>query len=262
MNKLVNLSKKILVIASATAVLSACGTGVNASRPQYTTAIEFSLATTGTLENQTAAPSIGEEIAIIHTNYGDISLRFFPDAAPLAVENFLTHARNGYYDGVIFHRIIPNFMIQGGDPTGTGMGGESIWGHNFEDEVSVSYRHIVGALSMANAGPSTNGSQFFIVQNNQLDPNVEAELNFLLDMQDEVAFEDGSGIIADVWPADVLEFYLNHGGTPHLDLRHTVFGQVFYGMNVVDVIAQVETNSSDRPVNDVIINSITVTIFE
>lgn len=105
----------------------------------------------------------------IKTTHGDMTFKLFEKDIPKAVENFLTHAKNGYYKGIIFHRVIKDFMIQGGDPTGTGMGGESIWGRSFEDEFSMDYFHFYGALSMANAGPNTNGSQFFIVQNSHVD---------------------------------------------------------------------------------------------
>ena len=97
----------------------------------------------------------GDVIATIKTNFGSIRVKMLPEAAPKAVENFLTHARNGYYNGIIFHRVINDFMIQGGDPTGTGMGGESIWGDPFEDEFTPDARNFRGALSMANAGPGT-----------------------------------------------------------------------------------------------------------
>ena len=100
--------------------------------------------------------------AVIKTNMGDMSFELFPQAAPKAVENFVRHSENGYYNGLIFHRVIKDFMIQGGDPTGTGMGGESVFGGSFEDEFSIDARNYYGALSMANAGPNTNGSQFFI----------------------------------------------------------------------------------------------------
>ncbi|KAH8675344.1 hypothetical protein BX600DRAFT_409418 [Xylariales sp. PMI_506] len=100
--------------------------------------------------------------AIIHTTYGDIRIRLFPDAAPKAVENFVTHSKRGYYNNTIFHRVIPKFMIQGGDPLGDGTGGESIWGREFEDEFSTLKHDKPYTVSMANAGPNTNGSQFFI----------------------------------------------------------------------------------------------------
>lgn len=102
--------------------------------------------------------------ATIKTNKGDMKFNLYDDLAPKTVENFVTHAKNGYYDGLIFHRVIKDFMIQGGDPTGTGCGGESIWGTPFQDEFNLDARNYYGALSMANSGPNTNGSQFFIVQ--------------------------------------------------------------------------------------------------
>jgi len=199
------------------------------------------------LERQIAMPAEGEEIAIITTNFGVIRLRLFPEHAPLAVENFVTHANDGFYDGVIFHRIIPNFMIQGGDPTGTGRGGGSIWGHPFECQTTPNLAHIRGALSMANAGANTNGSQFFIVDNTRL-----AQQNRAL-----VEANPGERFLP-----EFVAHYLEHGGTPHLDGGHTVFGQVFDGMDVVDEIARVRTGDGNRPVNDVVIESIRIENFQ
>ena len=111
----------------------------------------------------TSLASAADKIIIVHTNQGDIRLRLFPDVAPKACENFERLVKDGYYNDVIFHRVIPNFMIQGGDPTGTGMGGTSVWSVPFEDEISSKVRFDrPGLLAMANAGPNTNGSQFFI----------------------------------------------------------------------------------------------------
>src|SRR5579863_2099273 len=145
--------------------------------------------------------------ATMHTTLGDITVELFDDDAPKTVDNFVSLARKGFYDGVIFHRVIPDFMVQGGDPTGTGSGGP---GYTFEDEFN---EHPVarGALAMANAGPNTNGSQFFIVT------------------------------------ADAC---------PWLDGKHTVFGQVTSGMDVVDAIEQVETGPGDRPREDVVIERV------
>lgn len=193
--------------------------------------------------NQLDKPQIGEQIAVMHTNHGDISLRLFPEQAPKAVENFVTHAKNGYYDGLIFHRVIKDFMIQGGDPTGTGCGGESIWGTPFKDEFSPALHNIRGALSMANAGPGTNGSQFFIVQASSVHPGLLSQMQEL----------------RDYFPEEAETAYRENGGTPHLDYHHTVFGQVFEGMDVVDAIASVTTNHSDKPLEDVTILSIDVT---
>ena len=146
-------------------------------------------------------------VATLHTNHGAIELELFDGDAPKTVENFRTLAANGFYDGVIFHRVIPDFMIQGGDPTGTGSGGP---GYTFEDEVNEQ-PVVRGALAMANAGPNTNGSQFFIV-------TAEA--------------------------------------CPWLDGKHTVFGKVTSGMEVVDKIQSVDRDSRDKPREDVTIDRV------
>lgn len=195
------------------------------------------------MSKQTALPVSGDTVAIMHTNMGDISIKLFPEEAPKTVENFTTHAKNGYYNGLIFHRVIKDFMIQGGDPTGTGMGGESIWGNPFKDEFHPSLHNLRGALSMANAGPGTNGSQFFIVQANTVPANMLSQMK-------QIGEES--------FPSDIVEDYEKLGGTPWLDFRHSVFGQVFEGMNVVDAIANVKTAAQDKPVEDVIINSIEI----
>ncbi|GEQ61145.1 peptidylprolyl isomerase [Vagococcus lutrae] len=179
--------------------------------------------------------------ATIKTNRGDIQLVLFPEHAPKTVENFIELSKKGYYDGVIFHRVIPEFMIQGGDPTGTGMGGESIYGEAFEDEFSDKLFNLKGALSMANAGPNTNGSQFFIVQSNQMPDNMIGQ------MQD-------AG-----FPEEIVEAY-RKGGTPWLDFRHTVFGHVLDGMSVVEEIANVQRGPQDKPVHDVVIDTIEITL--
>lgn len=177
--------------------------------------------------------------ALIKTNRGDIEIQLFPEIAPKTVQNFVELSKKGYYDGVIFHRVIPDFMIQGGDPTGTGMGGESIYGEKFEDEFSPQVFNFRGALSMANAGPNTNGSQFFIV-NNQ---NVPVQM---------IQQMEAAG-----YPEEAINQY-KKGGTPWLDFRHTVFGHVLEGMNVVDEIANVQRGPQDRPVYDVVMETIEI----
>ena len=147
--------------------------------------------------------------AVLHTNHGDIAVDFLPDRSPATVNNFVFLARDGYYDGVIFHRVIPGFMIQGGDPTGTGRGGP---GYKFADELTGAGDYSRGTMAMANAGPNTNGSQFFIMH------------------------------------ADY--------GLPH---SYTIFGKVTSDLEAVDAIAAGETDRSDRPMNDCVINSVTVT---
>ncbi len=175
----------------------------------------------------------------IKTNRGDIKIVLFPEQAPKTVKNFVELSNKGYYNGVIFHRVISDFMIQGGDPTGTGMGGESIYGDKFEDEFSNQLFNLRGALSMANAGPNTNGSQFFIVQNENVPANMLGQL-------------ESAG-----YPEEIIEAYKS-GGTPWLDFKHTVFGHVVEGMDVVDEISKVKSDRQDRPVHDVVIDEIII----
>lgn len=176
-----------------------------------------------------------ETLVDMNTSEGTIRIRLFPEIAPKAVENFLGHAESGYYEGVIFHRVIEDFMLQTGDPTGTGSGGESIYGEPFEDEFSDQLFNFRGALSMANAGPGTNGSQFFIVQAKEI--------------------KEGS---ASDYPQEITAAYEEMGGTPWLDGMHTVFGQVDEGMAVVDQIAAVEKGEKDKPLEDIVIESIDI----
>lgn len=184
----------------------------------------------------------GDLVAVMHTTMGDITIKLFPKETKKTVENFTTHAKNGYYNGIIFHRVIKDFMIQGGDPTGTGMGGESIWGHSFEDEFTPELHNYRGAICMANAGPNTNGSQFFIVQADTVPANM------LMQMKQ----------MPDSFPEECVEAYKELGGTPWLDFRHSVFGQVVEGMDVVDAIANVKTGANDKPVDEVSIVSIEI----
>lgn len=144
-------------------------------------------------------------VVLLKTTQGDIQIKLFPEIAPKACENFIELAKSGYYDGTIFHRVISDFMIQGGDPTNLGIGGESIWGNSFQDEVmeKISFDK-PGKLAMANKGPNTNGSQFFITTEK----------------------------------------------TPWLNMRHTIFGEVISGMDIVEKISFVKTNQRDRPLED------------
>ena len=142
---------------------------------------------------------------VLETTQGAIEFKLFPNIAPKTCENFVGLIAKGYYDGIVFHRVIPNFMVQGGDPTGTGRGGESLWGRSFEDEVTPDVRFDKpGLLAMANAGPGTNGSQFFITT----------------------------------------------AKTPWLNMRHTIFGEVVAGYDVVQKIEQAPTDGRDRPVEE------------
>lgn len=177
-----------------------------------------------------------KEVKIV-TSFGTIRAKIFPDLAPKAVENFITHSAEGYYNETTFHRVIPNFMIQGGDPKGDGTGGESIWGEPFEIETSNQLFHIRGALAMAKTSePISIGSQFYIVQNP-------------IDMS--TSFDTSST------PNEIVEAYKS-GGYPALDQQYTVFGQVIEGMDVVDAISEVKTDSRDQPLQEITIEPIEI----
>ena len=246
---------------------------------------------------QLDGPQRGDTIAVMHTNMGDICIRLFPEAAPKAVENFTTHALNGYYNGLTFHRVIKDFMIQGGDPKGDGTGGENIWKtEGFEDEFNTKVLNLRGSLSMANSGSCTNGSQFFI---NQGGPSGKSatqlkedavKSNEQMKQQAPSAYQqyvnyygesftkmyptyedflyDNLYPVAELVPDEVWDLYAQHGGNMHLDGAwrysggHTVFGQVYQGMDVVDAIAAVETGTNDKPVASVIIESVDILTYE
>lgn len=208
--------------------------------------IFYALEELGLVEKEKYYPQLDIEqaegpVAHIRTNYGELIVKLFPEIAPKTVANFIALSKDGYYDGIIFHRIIKDFMIQGGDPTGTGMGGESIYGASFEDEFSMEVFNLRGALSMANAGPNTNGSQFFIVQNQHFPYNAKE-------------LERGG------WPAEIAAKYAEAGGTPHLDQRHTVFGHLLNASSfeVLDTIAAVDTDAADKPLEPVVIETIEI----
>ncbi len=228
---------------------------------------------------------------VMKTNQGDIHLILFEDVAPLAVENFVTLSKEGYYDGLTFHRVIKDFMIQGGDPTASGSGGESIWDKAFNDEFDLSARNFYGSLSMANAGANTNGSQFFIVQGSepiseeQIEdyyaslyaemlvqeavirigekaPDLsEEEYNLYFEAEEKKLAEDMEKAVPEEFKKivkPIVDEYINIGGTPWLDGVHTVFGYVVEGMDIVESIASVEVDGNQKPTSDVIINSIQI----
>lgn len=261
------MKKRLFFALASTILLTACASNSTTSTEQSSSSSSSSTLATTTdttasskyakdlayaINNPDASfPQLSSEVAEnevavkIKTTQGDITIKLFPEQAPLTVENFLTHAKNGYYNGTIFHRVIKDFMIQGGDPLGNGTGGESIWagkgttidaGYGFKDEISAFLYNIRGSLSMANAGAGTNGSQFFINQNTT-------------DMSSQLSSSS--------YPGKIIEAYKN-GGNPNLDGKHTVFGQVIEGMDIVDKIATVETDSSDKPKTDVKIEAIEI----
>jgi peptidyl-prolyl cis-trans isomerase B (cyclophilin B) len=242
--------KMSILIVAIMFLLAACGTS-NAKQESKSNSSKNNTQKTEQKEGSSKVtnftyPQLSTEVAAneklieMETSMGNIKIKLFPEYAPKAVENFVKHSQDGYYNGLIFHRVIKDFMIQGGDPNGNGTGGESIYGKPFEDEFSNQLFNLRGALSMANAGENTNGSQFFIVQNTTLDPSLKAQM-------EKVGY-----------PKEIIDAYAKNGGTPWLDHKHTVFGQVIEGMDVVDKIAKTPTAANDKPKEDVIIKKINV----
>jgi peptidyl-prolyl cis-trans isomerase B (cyclophilin B) len=240
----------ILIFVTIVVMLAACGTSPK-KKDEASTSTKTTAAKTEQKEGakqvaDTSYPQLSTDVAEneklveMETSMGTIKIKLFPEYAPKAVENFVKHSQDGYYDGLIFHRVINDFMIQGGDPNGNGTGGESIWKTPFEDEFSPNLFNLRGALSMANSGSNTNGSQFFIVQKTTLDPSMKEEM-------------DKAG-----YPKEIIDAYDKNGGTPWLDHRHTVFGQVIEGMDIVDKIADTKVDAKDKPEQDVVIKGIKV----
>lgn len=222
---------------------------------------------------QLELPKEDDEIAVVKTNFGEFKIRFFPECAPKAVENFKKLSEKGYYNENIFHRVISNFMIQSGDPTATGSGGESIWGKDFEDEFSENLFNITGAVSMANRGKNTNSSQFFI--NFQESKNFKGWENFesayKIYEKNPKAFKSRYGRTIDMSKVTdvVKDIYNKNGGNPFLDgfystsnEGHTVFGQVFDGIDTVEKISKVQVDKNDKPLQDIKIESIIITKFK
>lgn len=209
--------------------------------------------------SQTSAPQKGDTVATItFKNFGDVKIKLFPQEAPKAVENFTTHAKDGYYDGLTMHRVMNNFMIQGGDPTGNGTGGESIWGKAFEDEFSDNLKNISGALSMANSGANTNGSQFFLVKTDPVKDVTQDGQTVTADQIFEF-YETSYGITIS---EEDRKLYKQYGGTPWLDGVHTVFGQIYEGLDLVQNIMNVKVDANNMPAEPVVIEKITISTVE
>lgn len=306
--------KKLLCLALSAIMLfsfSACGEKKQEEEPQkvipkkpdYVEVGENGSRTDDPVGFQLELPEVGEEIAVFETSMGDIYMRLFKKSAPITVTNFTGLINNGYYDGITFHRVIDGFMAQSGDPTATGSGGESVWGMNFIDEYNANLLNIRGSVAMANAGPGTNGSQFFINQNKTSHSKADLDYNTLFSnykdlYEDQLkemfnnykkqygeaftktypdaktyvneylkGFIGENLIISDKVSDEAWELYKSQGGNITLDGAfktsggHTVFAQVIKGMDVVDAICAVETNSSDKPLTDVVIKKAYITTF-
>ncbi len=265
----------------------------NSTRPSVNAEVKND--TANKVGYQLEMPKEGDTIAILHTNMGDITWRFFPENAPKAVENFITLAKDGKYNGTIFHRVINDFMIQGGDyENGDGTGGKSAWGGKFEDEFVNTLFNIRGSVAMANSGANTNGSQFFINQSKSAPsvPDFDEQYEYIVQGYNQAVAQDPTMKTAyptaeayidayaeylgtyPIYPLsyavtdEIQALYDANGGNIHLDgaLRvnggHTVFAQVIDGMDVVDSIAGVEVDSTNnKPTTDVILESVEITTY-
>lgn len=258
------MKKRYLALALALGmVFCAAGCGKETPKGTEEQTAEEHTASSDILQAQ--MPKEGDEIAVITTSAGVVKMMFYPEEAPKAVENFKTLAKNGYYDGVLFHRVIDNFMVQTGDPEGTGAGGESCWGEPFADEISSKLHYYRGAVAMANRGANTNGSQFFIVQQKDVQEDALTVLQEARDNNEEelgVTLTDGNYYtFSQLFPDAVLDYYKKQGGAVHLEYvfgnPYTIFGQVFEGLDVIDAIAAAETDKDDKPTEDITIESIT-----
>ncbi|AQP53451.1 peptidylprolyl isomerase [Vagococcus penaei] len=237
-------------LLTATLLLSACGTTSKNDNVKKNTSstekVSESVVKDDVDLNTLDLPQLSKDVAAdedlveMETSEGNIKIKLFPKLAPKAVENFMTHAKDGYYNNVSFHRVIKDFMIQSGDPDGTGSGGESIWKEEFAPEISNQLYHVNGALAVArtsgDVSEKTQGSQFYIVSNHD---------------------DQSDGLLASKYPEKIIEAYKD-GGQPNLDFQYSVFGQVIEGQDIVDKIAATETSAQDKPTKDITIKKIAI----
>lgn len=256
MSKFRRTAALAMSIAMLAAAFTGCGDEENSSSAK-TAGSESSSESNGSETPAAAAgevlnftpPKEGEDIIVMTIkDYGDVKIKLFPEQAEKGVENFTGLAEKGYYDGLIFHRVINNFMIQGGDPLGNGTGGESMWGEKFDGGTSPDLTHVAGAVAYANSGSTaTNGSQFYIVTGEKYD---EASLTELVDYYG-ISMSD-----------ETKKLYTDIGGTPWLDGGYTIFGQVFDGLDIIFDIQGVATGENDKPEKDVVIEKVSVEKYD
>ena len=227
------MKKIVALILTAVVVLTFCSCGAKSGDEE----------TPITLPGQLSGPQEGDMVAVIETTKGTIRIRLFPEYAVIACENFQKLAESGYYNGCTIHKIIEDFVIQTGDPTGTGHGGESAWGYAFANEYSDALHNYTGAVGVANNGDGTNGSQFYIVTGAPL----AEEMLTALDVAN--------------YPEDVIEAYRQTGGQPLLDYRYTVFGQVYEGLDILNKIDSVKTDDLMRPKKKITVKSVIIETY-
>ncbi len=231
--------KKLIALTLAFALLtfSACSGGPISAKEKLNITTE---------EAQFAQPVTGDTVATINTDKGVIKVKLFPDLAPKAVENFITHSKDGYYNGLTFHRVVKDFVVQSGSPDGTPGAGQSIWEVEFEDEFSDLLHNYTGALAMANHGPDTNSSQFYFVTT----PIGGLKDEIFTQMQ-----EAG-------WRQEVIDTYKQAGGAPTLDYGYTVFGQIYEGLDVAFDISRTAVDENSKPKKDITIKTIEISVVE
>lgn len=239
------MKKSILALLCACLLgfgLAGCGQTTNGVRTQKRPSVESELL-------QFQQPAEGDPIAIFTTDYGQFRAVLYPDEAPMAVENFIALANEGYYNGLPFHRVISDFIIQSGDATGSGNGGTTCWdGMPFPVEISNKLHHFSGALCMAHMGSDTsaNFSQFYVVQT----------------PPDSISDEDAQTLLDKGMDQAVADAYKAGGGAPYLDYYNTIFGQVYEGMEVVDAIAIASDPDQDgKPRSEVILTSVQISSY-
>ncbi|MCM1131928.1 MAG: peptidylprolyl isomerase [Ruminococcus flavefaciens] len=252
------INKKILAFIlcgiTTASLMTGCGKEVDITTDDSNSASDSS-------DSSADAPAVPENVDIMNytapekgdtviemtfKGYGTVKFRLFSEYADKGVENFVGLANDGFYDGLTFHRIIKDFMIQGGDPLGTGMGGKSLWGSSFDGATDSHLIHLPGAVAYANSGSTaSNSSQFYIVTGDEATDDMFAYYE-----QYGITFSDNS-----------KELYKQYGGTPYLDGNYTVFGQVFDGLDIIYQIQCTATDSNDKPLDDVIIESVKVTEY-
>lgn len=239
--------KRVLAVLictfTLTTVFSSCGKEPEIVENSNEESVDNSSNASVQIANFTAPQKDDTIITMKIKDYGTVKIRLFPEYADKGVENFVGLAEKGYYDGLTFHRVINDFMIQGGDPEGTGMGGESMWGGSFDGGTDPHLIHAAGAVAYANSGSTaTDGSQFYIVTGEVYSPeDLEQYKSYGYSFSDEA-----------------MEIYSTAGGTPWLDGAYTIFGQVYDGLDVIFEIQKTETGADDKPVEDVIIESVKV----
>ena len=235
------------VIVLCLALLASCGKKTDTTAQTDTAAdgTDTAAAAAAALP-QLSGPKDGDTVVVFETSKGTFKAVLYADAAPKTVENFLALVNKGYYSNILFHRVVANFVIQSGDPTGTGTGGKSASGAAIPNEVSETLHNFTGALGMANNKADNNQSQFYVVCANTVPQETLDAMAALPD---------------DGYPAQVVDAYKQLGGQPTLDYRYTVFGQVYEGLDVVAKIAAVKVDDNSKPVKDVKLLSVTVETY-